>query len=97
MPFTTSSPTSTRMIFRAELRGHQLRTSSRVVPRSFDELLHATFALWDVLDGMMREYEPNHLYATGYVRAPPDNRRSLEKTDISSICMVFLFGAWVFW
>ena len=41
--------------------------SPRFVPMSFDELLSATFALWDVLDATMREYDPN-TYATGYLR-----------------------------
>ena len=42
--------------------------AARFAPRSFDEALHGTFALWDVLDSMMRAYEPEYGYATGYVR-----------------------------
>ena len=42
--------------------------TARFAPTSVAEALHGTFALWDVLDALMRAHEPGYAYATGYVR-----------------------------
>ena len=57
-----------KQVSEQRLRNNASYGQPRFVPSSFEEVLHSTFALWDVLDAHMREYEPSHLYATGYVR-----------------------------
>ena len=62
------SATPSTQISAQRLNNNATYGQPRFVPVIFEEALHAAFALWDVLDGLMREYEPTHLYATGYVR-----------------------------
>ena len=40
----------------------------RFVPASFDEVITATFALWNLLDQIMYHEAPNYAYQGGYIR-----------------------------
>ena len=42
--------------------------SPRFVPQSDDEVLHAVFASWNLLDALMYSHEPMAIFQTGYLR-----------------------------